>query len=477
MDFRQLLETVTGRRNQILVVVDTGGKVIYLYDEKGTVFESDPQYALGKHVTDIFDRFGSEESPLLKVLTGEQVSQQQVRSVLTLKGQKITYLSSVFPLVQDSVLMGAVEVFEDINTFLKISRDLQIKDDAFGDRLNDRVEFKANSTIFSLGDIIGNSEHVREMKKRIFKIADSSASVLIYGETGTGKELIAQSIHNASYKRRKKPFIAQNCAAIPRELLESTLFGTTAGSFTSAMEKPGLFELADGGTLLLDEINSMEITLQAKMLRVLQEGSIRKIGDTRSKKVDVRIIAITNMEPLEAVQKGLIRQDLYYRLNVIAFKVLPLRERTEDIPLLVAHFLEGYNATLNSPIKGVSPECMDAMKRYPWPGNIRELQYLLENIVSFSEGDTIGLEDLPEHMRSGYDVALGSVKEHTIRQEQRELPTLNEALETLERGLLIEALDRAAGSRTEAARLMGIPRQTLNNKMNKLNIHIKRHAE
>jgi arginine utilization regulatory protein len=477
MDFRQLLETVTGRRNQILVVVDKDGKVIYLYDEKGTVFESDPRYAIGKHVTDIFDRFAVEESPLLKVLSGERVSQQQVQSVLTLKGQKITYLSSVFPLLQDATLIGAVEVFEDINTFLKISRALQVKDDGFGERVNDRVEFKANSTMFSLGDIIGNTEHVRDMKKRIFKIADSSSSVLIYGETGTGKELIAQSIHNASYKRRKKPFIAQNCAAIPRELLESTLFGTTAGSFTNAMEKPGLFELADGGTLLLDEINSMEITLQAKMLRVLQEGTIRKIGDSKSKKVDVRIIAITNMEPLEAVQKGLIRQDLYYRLNVIAFKVLPLRERVEDIPLLVAHFLEGYNETLDSPIKGITLECMAAMKRYAWPGNIRELQYLLENIVSFSEGDTIGLEDLPEHMRSVDDLTMGGSSGHVIGQNQRELPTLNEALETLERGLLIEALDRAAGNRTEAAKLMGIPRQTLNNKMNKFNIFIKRHAE
>lgn len=476
MDYKLLIQTIFGNRNQILVVVDSNGIVTYLNDPRRSVFESDPKYAIGKNITDIFDDIDFEGSPLYEALSSHKTNINKVRSLKTLKGNKVTYLSSAFPMVVNNEIVGAIEIFEDINYFLKMSREINYQQSNCGESMYDKLDFNSNGTVYSLGDIIGISPNIKELKKKIFKIADSNASILIYGETGTGKELIAQAIHNASYKRRKKPFIAQNCAAIPKDLLESTLFGTTAGSFTDALEKPGLFELADGGTLLLDEINSMDITLQAKLLRVLQEGTIRKIGDVKSKKVDVRIIAITNMNPMDAVKNGILRQDLYYRLNVISFNVLPLRERTEDLEPLVSYFLEKYNEIQEMGNFEISKACLLVLSKYNWPGNIRELKYMLENIISFSENEIIDVEDLPEHVKTYKNSAHNTSSISDGKKPEVAIPLLNEAVDLVERDLVIAALNKADGNKTEAARLLGVPRQTLNNKIKKHSILIRHHT-
>ncbi len=243
-------------------------------------------------------------------------------------------------------------------------------------------------------------------------VADSTSSVLVYGETGTGKELYVQSIHNYS-SRFNKPFIAQNCAALPENLFESILFGTVKGAFTGAVDKPGLFEQAHGGTLFLDEINSMPINLQTKLLRVLQDGVIRRVGDSRDRKIDVRIIAAMNVEPLKAVENGQIREDLFYRLNVVNIKLVPLRDRLEDIPLYVEHFIDKYNKELNKNVKGISSKVKELFMSYNWPGNVRELQHIIEAAINIVDNEYIELDNLPIYLSEKVDlVDYGSLEEH-----------------------------------------------------------------
>jgi arginine utilization regulatory protein len=336
--------------------------------------------------------------------------------------------------------------------------------------------YKSNGTIYTLNDIIGESESIKDLKKKIYKIADSSSSVLIYGETGTGKELVAQSIHNSSFKRRKGPFIAQNCAAIPETLLESILFGTSVGSFTGAKEKLGLFELADGGTLLLDEINSMDMDLQSKLLRVLQEGRIRRVGSEKTISVDVRIIASTNVMPMIAVENGSLRRDLFYRLNVIGLNIDPLRNRTEDISVLTNYFIDFYNRVLSKEAKGLSKNCKAMFEEYSWPGNVRELKYTIENILNFLEKSEITEEDLPQHILNFKDNSNNSKKEISSETANNEkeiedgIMPLNQVVENIEREMIIKALRKTRGNKSRAANLLEIPRQSLNNKIIKYKI-------
>ena len=260
MDYQLLLETILKYKNQSIVVVDADGNIVFFNDIKGEIFETDPKYAIGKNILDIFSGIDKEKSTLYRVITHKIPIVNNIQTFHTFKGNKVTSITTTLPILVGGNIIGAVEILEDINDYKKLS-DTIILSKHSSDPEHDSPEYKSNGTQYTLNDIIGDSKSVEELKKKVYKIADSSSSVLIYGETGTGKELVAQSIHNASFKRRKAPFIAQNCAAIPDSLLESILFGTSLGSFTGAKEKLGLFELADGGTLLLDEINSMNLEL------------------------------------------------------------------------------------------------------------------------------------------------------------------------------------------------------------------------
>ncbi|PKM70565.1 MAG: sigma-54-dependent Fis family transcriptional regulator, partial [Firmicutes bacterium HGW-Firmicutes-18] len=330
MDYKLLLKTILKYKKQSIVVVDADGNIVFFNDIKGEIFETDSKYAIGKNILDIFGGIDKEKSTLYRVLTSKMPIINNIQTFHTYKGNKVTSITTTLPILVNDNIVGAVEILEDINDYKKLSNTIILSEN-IADTEQDNLGYKSNGTQYTLNDIIGESKSIEELKKKVYKIADSSSSVLIYGETGTGKELVAQSIHNASFKRRKGPFIAQNCAAIPDTLLESILFGTSLGSFTGAKEKLGLFELADGGTLLLDEINSMNLDLQAKLLRVLQEGRIRRVGSEKTVTVDVRIIASTNISPMEAVEQGIIRRDLFYRLNVIGLKIDPLRIRKSDI--------------------------------------------------------------------------------------------------------------------------------------------------
>lgn len=472
MNYRLLLNTILRYKKQGIIVVDNKANIIYLNEINGDIFETDPKYAIGKNILDIFYGMTKEESALYLVLQNETALINNIQTFYTLKGNRVTSITTTVPLYNEkNELVGAVEIFENINDYKKLSNriiELQKKEHV---KKIVSADYKSNGTKYTLTDIIGNSNPIKELKKKIYKIADSSSPVLIYGETGTGKELVSQSIHNASFKRRTKPFIAQNCAAIPRNLLESILFGTTSGSFTGSKEKPGLFELADKGTLLLDEINSMDIDLQAKLLRVLQDGRIRRVGSEKTTLIDVRIITSTNISPLEAVEKGLIRKDLFYRLNVISLNVLPLRERKEDIKVLIDHFIKIYNAILGKQVNNISEKSVEKLLIYNWPGNVRELKSTLENIMNFVEGNMIKIDDLPQRIKL-YNTNITTDNHEPLNDlvDSDEILPLKDVIEKMEKTMIVNALTKTKGNKSKTARLLNIPRQSLNNKIKKYNI-------
>jgi len=298
-------------------------------------------------------------------------------------------------------------------------------------------------------NIIGKSGVIAEVFDTIRKIADSPSTAMVTGESGTGKELVARAIHFNSF-RRDKPFVSVNCGAIPEGLMESELFGHVRGAFTGAVSnKVGLFSAAEGGTLFLDEITEIPALLQVKLLRAIQVREIRRVGDTRDIKTDVRLIAASNRDLEEAVAEGILREDLFYRLNVIPIQLPPLRERREDIPLLVAHFLQKFSKELGKDVRGVTPEAMAVLERYRWPGNIRELENVLERAIVLGAGDMLGIDALPESVRRERPVkGLDSV----------DLPEdgldLEATLDAIESRYLQRALDRTGGVQTKAADLL-----------------------
>jgi len=307
--------------------------------------------------------------------------------------------------------------------------------------------------MYTFDDIVGDSKSIKRVKELGKKACNTASPVLIYGDTGTGKELIVQAIHEGS-SRRNKSFIPQNCAAIPENLLESIFFGVSKGSFTGAESKLGLFELADGGTLYLDELNSMPIKFQGKLLRVLQDGEIRRVGDTVSKKVDVRIVASLNENPEELVGGEKLRRDLYYRLNVLRINLPQLNERKEDIPKLVSHFIEKFNNRFNKIITGIKEDALKALIAHDYEGNVRELEHILEGAFNLRNEGYIELEDLCLRMDTGSFMCW----------------SLKDKLEYYEKKYIKEAVIMSGYNISKAAKILDIPRQTLQYKIKKYEI-------
>ncbi len=309
-------------------------------------------------------------------------------------------------------------------------------------RLRREVELR-----YHFGNLIGKSPKMEEVFSTIGRLGDSKATVLVTGESGTGKELAAKAIHFNS-NRKDRAFVTVNCGAIPQELMESELFGHVKGAFTGAVSaKQGLFEVADAGTLFLDEVSELPLNLQVKLLRVLEDPEIRPVGGVKPVRVDVRIIAATNRELSRAIEAKAFREDLFYRLNVISLHLPPLRERREDIPLLVSHFLEKFAPTDGSP-KLISPEALSALERYPWPGNVRELENVIERAVTLEPGPVIRVESLPEAVRELHEPDFPAIK---LPEEGLDLDAL---MERVERDLLSQALRRAKGIQSRAAQLL-----------------------
>jgi len=314
---------------------------------------------------------------------------------------------------------------------------------------------------FNFGEMIGQSKAILMIFKQIQKIAPTDSSVLITGESGTGKELVAHSIHNLS-PRRDKPFIKVNCSALAESLLESELFGHEKGAFTSAIrQKRGKFELADQGSIFLDEIGNISEGVQAKLLRVLQEKEIDRVGGEQTQKIDVRIITATNRNLFDLVQIGEFREDLYYRLNVIPIDLPPLRHRKDDIPLLVSHFLKKKGAEMKKPISRISEQALEAMQKYNWPGNIRELENLIERAIVLCDGDEILLQDFP--------VLLGNGGQNILNVPKEDMP-LTMVMEDLELQLIKRAMEKAGGVKTKAAEILGMKTSALYYKLEKYNL-------
>ncbi len=318
------------------------------------------------------------------------------------------------------------------------------------------------------GEIVGKSEAMRRVFSLIEKVADTDSTVLILGESGTGKELVARAIHQAS-SRCQGPFIPVNCGAIPEELLESELFGHEKGAFTGAIKtRLGRFELAHGGTIFLDEISEMSPKLQVKLLRVLQEHSFERVGGTRSIKVDIRVIAATNRDLEKEVREGRFREDLYYRLNVIPIVLPPLRERKEDIPLLIEHFLERFSRQKRREISGITDEAMEFLMKHDWPGNVRELENVIERMVILATGERLTAEDVPEYIRGKIDkIRFDGFYDLEIPEEGINLPAL---VSEFEKRLILKALDKTGWIKNRAAKLLNINRTTLIEKMKKQKI-------
>jgi len=312
---------------------------------------------------------------------------------------------------------------------------------------------------YRLDNIIGRSEPMQQVFSLIERVSHTDVPVLILGESGTGKELVARAIHEAG-GRAGEPFVALNCAAIPETLLESEFFGHERGAFTGAVRAhAGRFEQADGGTLFLDEIGAMRVDLQAKLLRAIQEGEVQRLGSTKPLSVDVRILAATGEDLEQAIRERTFREDLYYRLNVVPVEMPPLRDRTDDIPLLVDHFLVASSKKIGREPLTISPDAMEQLQRYSWPGNVRELENCIERMVVLARGTRIGNEDLPSHLRHGAEPE-GEINGF-------ELPAGGVRLPDLELALIRQALKRSRGSLGPAARLLGISYKTLQYRVGK----------
>ncbi len=320
------------------------------------------------------------------------------------------------------------------------------------------------ATRYGLDQMIGKCKAMREIFAKIDQLADAKTTVLITGESGTGKELVARALHYKS-SRRDKPFIAINCAAIPDTLIEAELFGHERGAFTDAQQRrQGRFELANRGTLFLDEIADISPGTQAKLLRVLQEKEFTRLGGTQNLKVDVRLIAATNTDLEAAMRKGTFREDLFYRINVVPINLPPLRERKEDIPLLLRHLITKKAADRGLPAKSIAPEVLTLLSQYPWPGNIREMENIVEQILALGETDQITTGDLPLRLRSGTTSV--QMKDEVTAGRR----SFDYAVMEFERELITDALKRANYVQTHAAQLLGISRRILKYKMDSLGI-------
>ncbi len=313
----------------------------------------------------------------------------------------------------------------------------------------------------AFGQLVGGSAAMQEIMRQLDLAAPTDATLLFVGESGTGKELVARTVHELS-PRRKGSFVAVNCAAIPETLLESEIFGHERGAFTGALERrQGCFELADGGTLFLDEVAEMRPATQVKFLRVLQEGQFRRLGGKTELQVDVRVLAATNRDPLEAVREGVLREDLYYRLNVFAIVLPPLRERMEDLPELIQTFVQEFNERHGRSSRGVDEGALELLRRHRWPGNVRELRNVMERAVIVCPGDLIRAEHLP--------APLGSAPAAPPSAEGGALLPIGTSLEEAERQLILRTLAHTGNNKTRAAEILGISLKTLHNKLNKYN--------
>lgn len=490
--------------NEGIHIVNIAGETIFYNAAMGAIEGIDPERVLGLPLRKVFPHLNSENSTLLKVLeTGEPIY-DVAQTYRTPTGDLVTTVNSTIPIIVDGKCVAAMEVAKTISRVRTLSQKLDqiplkgpspaemgpahmgtgergsaytgygrntldeadVKARQTGSSpkkppaVNPRRSLKPNYTMYTFDDVWGFSPLLLRAKSLAANAARTDSPVLIWGETGTGKELFAQSIHNAS-RRASQRFVAVNCSALPESLAESMLFGTARGAFTGALDKEGLFEQADGGTLFLDEVVSAGPALQSKLLRAIEEQAVRRIGGNRLIPVNVRVIAAANCDPMLAVRQGRLRNDLYYRLSAISIELPPLRERRDDIPVLVRKMAESYAQSLGMEPPEFSAGAMERLIAYDWPGNVRELRNAVESALTLSSGrGTITLSDLPKAIRE----CSAEVGPTTWGG------TVDDKVALAEAKYIQEALEKAGGNISRAARELGITRQSLYYRIAKLGI-------
>ena len=448
---------VEGYLDQIRAVIqvceDTDG--ILIVDRNGIIRDHriamnyywKAEETVGRHIRELYPCLDENSSTILKALRTGRAIYDQRQELVNSRGEQVELDATTIPIVVNGEVEGAV----DCARFYVV-----------GQRI---VRGGRRGGLSTLGRIVTQSPKMEDLKRRIRSAAQLDSPVLIYGETGTGKELVAEALHSEG-PRGGEPFVAQNCAAIPSNLLESLFFGTEKGSYTGALTRKGLFEEANGGTLFLDEINSMDIGLQAKLLKALEEKKARRLGGSRDTPFDVRIVAAVNEPPEELLRSGKLREDLYYRLGVVRLNLPPLRERPEDIPLLTNYFIEQYNRSMKRNIRVVTPEVAERFRRYRWPGNIRQLRNAVEGAFAIARGELLTAEDLEEKLGGGTEQ---QIRPAAPAPPPEEGISLSQAVERYEKGLIQQAMKRC-GSISATARSLGLSRQNLKYKLQKYDL-------
>jgi arginine utilization regulatory protein len=453
-----LYEFLVNQLSEGVHVVDVTGKTI-IYNEKISEIESMARGdVLNKDVLDVFTFPDEGYSTLIHALQTGKSTINVKQTYFNMKGEKITTINNTMPIILNGEICGAVEIARDITKI---------------ERIQDNI-LRRNETRYTFESLIGNSPAIIEIISHAKRSARTNSSILIVGETGTGKELFAQSIHHAS-PRSAGPFISQNCAALPEALIEGILFGTIEGAFSGAVNREGLLEQADGGTILLDELNSLSLPLQAKLLRAIQEKTIRRLGDTVDRDIDVRICATINEDPLDAITRGTLRKDLYYRLSVVTLFLPTLRDRQEDIPALTDYFIQKYNQLFSMQVRGVSGEVMKYFRSYPWPGNVRELEHTIEGAMNLAtDYAEIEIIHLPLHIRRKVNALNeafnGSLPRQTgdmiLSSQER---SLQNQLADYERAYVQKMLSKHDGNISATARELSVSRQSLQYRLRKWN--------
>lgn len=437
-------------------VIDEYGKTV-IYNQKMMEIEAmHVEDVIHKKLRDVFIFFEDQESTLLQALYEGKTTKNKKQTYYNNKGQEITTINNTQPIIENGKIVGAIEIAKDITKLEKLIRETN--------PIN-------SSTYYTFGSIVGESNAIKEVIEQAKRATRTSSSVLIVGETGTGKELFAQSIHHSS-ERSNKPFISQNCAAIPESLIEGLLFGTKKGAFTGATDRPGLFEQANYGTILLDEINSLSINLQAKLLRVIQEKSLRRVGDTKDSQVDVRIIATMNEDPYQAIKEGRLRTDLYYRLSVVSIHIPPLRQRKGDIPLLVNTFIKKFNRRFQMDVRKIDEEILRLFYQYDWPGNIRELEHVIEGAMNLMiDEERIDFSHLPSHFRNKTQLKEDIPEMFQLSERKSDYrpftKPLKDQLEEFEEYYIQKVLKQHNNNVTQAAKQLGLSRQSLQYRIKK----------
>ncbi|WP_096156857.1 sigma-54 interaction domain-containing protein [Bacillus sp. FJAT-45066] len=443
-----MIETIVANAFEWIVVVDRHGKILYMNDSYCQFLSVEKEGVIDRHVTEVI------ENTRMHIVA--ESGKAEIADLQYIKGNYM--IANRVPILnkQDQVIgaFGTV-IFRDTSEWDKMNTHVKSMLTRIQSYLQ---EYELHTGVkYSLDDIIGESEIIHSLKRKVKQVAAGDVSVLIRGESGTGKELFAHSIHQLS-ERSQKPFIKVNCAAIPEHLLESELFGYEEGAFTGAKKggKKGKFLLANGGTLFLDEIGDMSLAMQIKLLRVLQEGEVEPVGASSSQQVDVRIIAATNRPLEKMMEEKRFREDLYYRIHVIPFYIPSLRERIEDIPQLTQHFIQKICKRTGRRISNVEESVIQTFSTYQWPGNIRELENVIQAAVHLSSGESLTHDALPDYLKESFALPIGK-------------KNLKEMLEDTEKLALLQTLRNCNGDKVLAAKQLGISKSSFYEKLKKYN--------